>query len=178
MDEKAQALLKLFMCFPSTTGLSEETSAMMVASYLETLSTFSPDTLAKACDSFKRRSTRFAPSVGEIYERCAELKDKEAKQNRLLTSAQPKRQEPTAEQKERMLRRFEELKAELAANKVGLYAEKNNRSALDEARKAQKYLETYQGHIEDSSGKTQIAIGDKLQAYFDRVFPVIEGKIN
>lgn len=150
---------------------------MMVASYLETLSIFSPDTLAKACDTFKRRSTRFAPSVGEIYERCAEIKDKEVKQNRLLISNEPKRHEPTAEQKERMLKRFEALKAELAANKSDLYADPNPRSARDEARKAQKWLENYKGYPEDGAGKIQIPISDKLMAYFDRVF-AIEGSVN
>lgn len=147
---------------------------MMVASYLETLSTFSPDTLAKACDTFKRRSTRFAPSVGEIYERCAEFRDKEVKQNRLLISGQPRRQEPTAEERERMLKRFEDLKAELASNKPELYADPNPRSARDEARKAQKWLESYKGVPEDGEGKIQIPISDKLMAYFDRVF-AIEG---
>lgn len=49
---------------------------MMTASYLETLSTFSPEVLAESCDGFKRRSTRFAPSAGEIYDRCSEIQDK------------------------------------------------------------------------------------------------------
>lgn len=92
---------------------------MMVASYMETLSTFPLATLAKACDSFKRRSTRFAPSVGEIYERCADIQSKEAKENRLrLEARQEKRTEPSAEQRERMKNKFAALLAELRGNAI------------------------------------------------------------
>jgi len=90
---------------------------MMVASYLETLSTFSLDTLAKGCDSFKRRSTRFAPSVGEVYERCAEIQSKAAKENRLAIEASGyKRREPSEAERERMKNKFAALLAELRGN--------------------------------------------------------------
>ena len=114
MDEKAAILMKLFMCFPSTTGLNEETSAMMVASYLETLSTFSPQVLSEACDAFKRRATRFAPSVGEIYDKAAEVNHKAIQARKQLPppSDKPERSE---EERARMQQRFQALMAELKA---------------------------------------------------------------
>jgi hypothetical protein len=114
MDEKAAILMKLFMCFPSTTGLNEETSAMMVASYLETLSTFSPSVLSEACDTFKRRATRFAPSVGEIYDRCAEVNHKAIQARKQLPPPSDK-PERTEEERARMQQRFQALLAELKA---------------------------------------------------------------
>lgn len=114
MDEKAAILMKLFMCFPSTTGLNEETSAMMVASYLETLSTFSPSILAEACETFKRRATRFAPSVGEIYDRCSECQHKAIQAQKLLARPE-KPAERSPEERERMQKRFQALLAELKA---------------------------------------------------------------
>lgn len=112
MDEKAAILMKLFMCFPSTTGLNEETSAMMVASYLETLSTFSPSILAEACETFKRRATRFAPSVGEIYDRCAEFQHKAIQAQKLLARPE-KPAERSPEERARMQAKFQALMAEL-----------------------------------------------------------------
>lgn len=111
MDEKAAILMKLFMCFPSTTGLNEETSAMMVASYLETLSTFSPSILAEGCNTFKRRATRFAPSVGEIYDRCAEFQHKAIQAKKALPP--PDRSERPPEERARMQAKFQALLAEL-----------------------------------------------------------------
>lgn len=90
---------------------------MMVASYLETLSTFTLDTLVKACDSYKRRSTRFAPSVGEIYERCAEIQSKAIKDSRLaLESRKYSRIEPSEAERERMKKKFAALLSELRGN--------------------------------------------------------------
>jgi hypothetical protein len=115
MDEKAAILMKLFMCFPSTTGLNEETSAMMVASYLETLSTFSPSVLSEACDTFKRRATRFAPSVGEIYDKAAEVNHKNIQAQKRLPPLTPIAERRTDEERARMQQRFQELMAELKA---------------------------------------------------------------
>lgn len=87
---------------------------MMVASYLETLSTFSPSVLAEGCDGFKRRSTRFAPSVGEIYERCSEIQHRETKAARMRLVA-PTLDEPeyNQEHREEMQRKISALLAEL-----------------------------------------------------------------
>lgn len=91
----------------------------MVASYLETLSTFSPQILANACETFKRRSTRFAPSVGEIYERCAELADKQAKEARAKLTG-PSNGYPTKspEERARVQAMVSKLIAELQSTNV------------------------------------------------------------
>ena len=87
---------------------------MMVAAYLETLSTYSPSVLAEACDTFRKRSTRFAPSAGEIYDRCAEIQHRETKAARMRLAA-PTLDEPeyNQEHREEMQRKIAALLAEL-----------------------------------------------------------------
>jgi hypothetical protein len=50
---------------------------MQVTAYLQTLSSFSSQTLSAACESFRKRSTRFPPTAGEVFQRCEEIIGKE-----------------------------------------------------------------------------------------------------
>ena len=86
---------------------------MMTAAYLETLSTFSPSVLAEACDTFRRRSTRFAPSSGEIYDRCAEINHKQIQSRKQLAPPDLEAPKYSQEHREEMLRRMAALLAEL-----------------------------------------------------------------
>ena len=74
--------------------------------------------MAEACHSFRRRSTRFPPNAGELYDRCAEFADKQAKADRLRLPP-PKSDEPEYSEahREDMKRRFNDLVAELVSGK-------------------------------------------------------------
>lgn len=87
-----------------------------MASYLETLSTYSPQILAEGCNTFKRRSTRFAPSVGEIYDACAEMQHKaiQAQKAQHLRLAKPEYEYPD-EHRRIMQSQWDELLASLRA---------------------------------------------------------------
>lgn len=73
MDEKTKILVKLFACYPSTVLAGSDQATMMLAGYLETLSSISPQALSAACDAIRRRGERFPPSAGEIYAECENL---------------------------------------------------------------------------------------------------------
>jgi hypothetical protein len=169
MDEKAAILMKLFMCFPSTTGLNEETSAMMVASYLETLSTFSPSVLAEACDTFKRRATRFAPSVGEIYDRCAEVNHKAIQVRKQLPP--PDKPERSEEERARMQKKFQDLLAELKRNNVvDEYVPSGKQNPVTGRREAAQWLERH-GAGSNHEVKNVVRTSPELEAYLARAFP-------
>lgn len=175
MDDKGDILMKLFLCFPSTIGASEQTALLMTASYLETLQGFSTEILSQGCESFKRRATRFAPSVGEIYDRCAELQGKLAKENRLRLEANRNKSEFEHPENHRriMQERWDELRASVGGNRLEPYAKGDKRNAMHEVRQAQKWIENYQAEIKNGqTGKIKISMGPELEAYFDRVFPV------
>lgn len=169
MDEKAAILMKLFMCFPSTTGLNEETSAMMVASYLETLSTFSPSILAEGCNTFKRRSTRFAPSVGEIYDACAELQHK-AIQSRKMLPCPDKPAERSPEERERMQAMHKALMAELQGHAAEPFKPLGKLNPVAERRRAQEWVDKH-GAGSNHEVKTVINVSPELEAYLFRAFP-------
>ena len=45
----------------------------MVAAYLETLDGFSVETVAAACEAFRRKPSAFAPSSGELFAACERI---------------------------------------------------------------------------------------------------------
>lgn len=143
---------------------------MMVASYLETLSTFSPSVLAEGCDGFKRRSTRFAPSVGEIYDRCAEIQHKQIQARKQLPP--PDRSTRSPEERERMQKKFQALLAELKSNNgtVDAYVPSGRTNPVAERRRASGWLEKH-GPGSNHEVKRVIDVSPELEPYLARAFP-------
>ena len=74
-EAKKEALVKLFLCFPSEKSTGETEFRARVAAYLETLSAFSSKTVSSACDFFRRKGAAFPPSAGELYQEAAKQED-------------------------------------------------------------------------------------------------------
>jgi hypothetical protein len=152
--------------------MNEATAAATLAAYLETLSNFTPQIVDAACRAFCRRATRFAPNAGEIYERCAELADKAAKEQRLrLASQNPVRSEKTPEERARVQAKYQSTMASLLSNN-GPEAFKANpkQNPVTERRVAQQWLERH-GAGSHHEVKTKINVSPELEAYLQRAFP-------
>src|SRR5574337_1272584 len=79
LEAKKLSLVKLFLSFPSASRMDETAVGSMTAAYLETLQPFSSATLSRACDAFRRKSSAFPPSSGEIYSECLAIDDRNRK---------------------------------------------------------------------------------------------------
>ena len=84
-----------------------------LAAYLETLSSFSPEIVGEACQSYRKRATRFPPTAGELYDRCSEIQHKAIQARKQLPP--PDKPERSDEERARMQQRFQALLAELKA---------------------------------------------------------------
>jgi hypothetical protein len=94
--------------------MERETAMATLAAYLETLSSFSHPVVAEACNHYRRRSTRFPPTAGELYDKCSEIQHRETKAARARLPA-PSLDEPeyNQEHREQMQRRITDLLVEL-----------------------------------------------------------------
>lgn len=79
MSAAKEAIIKMFLCFPSARTMDREQAMMMAAAYLETVQNFSSQTVCAACDAMRRRSQPFPPSAGELYDECASVAAREKK---------------------------------------------------------------------------------------------------
>lgn len=88
---------------------------MMIATYLETLSAFPTAVLAEGCLSFRKRSTQFPPSSGEVYGKCETIMVRRAEDERWRNRGRlpPPSTEETADQREAVKARFDDLVADL-----------------------------------------------------------------
>lgn len=143
-----------------------------LAAYMETLSSFSPQIVAEACQTYRRRSTRFPPTAGEVYDRCAELADKREKEARLrLSSPSSDKPEKSPEERERMQKRFQELMAELQQDKgPDSFRANPKQNPVTERRVASQWLERH-GAGSNHEVKTVINVSPELEAYLFRAFP-------
>lgn len=88
---------------------------MMIAAYLETLSTFPIAVLAEACLSFRKRSTQFPPSSGEVYGKCEMVMARRQEDERWRNRGRlpPPSREQTEAQRAAVKARFDDLVADL-----------------------------------------------------------------
>jgi hypothetical protein len=96
--------------------MERETAMATLAAYLETLSSFSHPVVAEACNHFRRRSTRFPPTAGELYDKCAEIQHKfiqtqKAQQLRLTKPEFEYSEEHRAQMQKRFAALLDELKS-------------------------------------------------------------------
>ena len=113
MEAVRNELMKMFLCFPGAQSMERETVMATLAAYLETLSSFSPEIVGEACQSYRKRATRFPPTAGELYDRCSEIQHKAIQARKQLPP--PDKPERSDEERARMQQRFQALLAELKA---------------------------------------------------------------
>jgi hypothetical protein len=112
---KKTEIAKLFLSFPQSAKWEEEQVAMMIAAYLETLAAFPTAVLAEGCLSFRKRSTQFPPSSGEVYGKCETIMVRRAEDDRWRNRGRlpaPSTEE-TAEQRAAVKARFDSLVSDL-----------------------------------------------------------------
>lgn len=71
--ETKKIILKMFARYPSLATANGNQIAAMAAAYLETLQTFSSETVSAACEAFKRKGSAFPPSADELFVECEKL---------------------------------------------------------------------------------------------------------
>jgi hypothetical protein len=88
-QQKAAELSKLFLGFPSEKTRDEEQTMLMTAAYLETLSSFSLETVSAACSALRKRSSPFPPSEGMVFAECQKIDAREREQRKWEQSRRP-----------------------------------------------------------------------------------------
>lgn len=105
--------MEMFSGFPAFMASGDDEIRMTLASYLELVSGLPDEIVATACIQFSKRSTRFPPNRGEIFQRCEEIRAKQiAERKQTLRLAAPER-EYSEHHREKMKARFADLLNEI-----------------------------------------------------------------
>lgn len=160
--EKAEILLKMFVCYPSARADGEEAKLRM-ATYLEALSHFSSETLSAGCRREINQGGAFPPSAAQLVARCNEI----VAFNRKMTPALP----APSEYAEKMARIEQRTDAERARVKA-MYDQFRNNITVEPRDKAKRvptqaeaseWLEAYRLN----PTRDPVAVSDRLTAFLE-----------
>jgi hypothetical protein len=108
--------MEMFSGFPAFMAGGDDEIRMTMASYLEIINEMPEDVVADACFQFSKRSTRFPPNRGEVFQRCQDILAKKTAERAREVPRLPK-PEFTEAHREKMKAKFQALVDELKSEK-------------------------------------------------------------